>query len=283
MNLRIIIVAVGLLVAVPSAQAQEDGENHWFHRSDLGIRINPIGASMFSDTGFRLNRGGGDDPLYKGARFELGAATGVSPAYVWAGPFIEAIPFAFLKVRASFQPLYYFGTFGAIAEFDGPEADWSPERLDQVEEEDLGEATAGWRFNTVIRFQLKAGPIVAFVESDYAWMSMNVSSEYYEPFYDLLLSPEDEVWTVSAAGGYVFGGELDDGFLLLGARWQEQTTRNTDLARQTATLLWIWDIPDSFWSWGTPRLVGIVGAYLEDEYHEGEPLFAMKLSISLPN
>ena len=265
---------------VEEAAAVEEDEAGWFQRLGLGIRVNPLGISIESDTGYQIPFYDSDSLLLDGSHIDFGLAAAVSPAYAFLGPFIEVIPVAFLKLRVSFQPLFYFGTFGFIYELEGLEADWSPDRLSQIADDGLGSSTMGWRLDTIARLQLKAGPVVIMAESEYVWFSVDAEQPYYEPFYDILMAPDEQVWLLTTVLGYVIGGELDDGFVLLGARWQRQTTKETEIKRQLLTALCIWDIPDAWWSWGDPKLAGIFGLYLEDPYVEHEPHFGTRLVLT---
>lgn len=286
MTIRALLMLVlAGLVSVPTvAQAQsEPEESGWFHRSDLGIRINPLGTSLLSDTGYTVRRTDDSDPLYKGVYADLGVATAFSPAYAWVGPVFQTVPIAFLKLRFAAQGVYYFGTFGAVADFADRDADWSPDAIDLVKDEDRDESALGWLIDSAARFQLRAGAIVGYFEFQYVWITMDTTGPYYEPFFDLLLASEDEIRILTGVFGYIVGGELDDGFLILGARWQGTDTLRTLVERETLAALAVWDIPDDWWAWGNPRVSAVAGVYLQDPWVEGQPFFATKIGVSFSN
>ena len=262
-------------------ETAEDEETAGFvQRLALGIRVNPIGISVDSDTAYTIPFYDSDSFLLDGSHIDMGIAASASPSFILGGPFIEIVPVAFLKLRGSFQPMFYFGTFATIYEFDENDTNWSPDRLDQIKEEGLESSAYGWRADAIARLQVKAGPVVIMGESQYVWVSLDAEKNYYDSNLDLFMAPDEQVWLTTAVAGYVFGGELDDGFLLLGARWQRQATKVTDVSRHLLTALWIWDIPDAWWSWGDPKLVGIFGLYLEDPYVEHEPHFGTRLILT---
>lgn len=273
-----------LLLSMTSAWAAEDGtpegvealvveeESQGFeflHRSALQIRATPLGLSLFSDTGFALSLW--DNPesaLLSNTKLEFGAATSLSPAFGWAGPYVEFVPLAVLRLRVAAQFMGYLGNFGYLYVPDDGN-DWSLDALDQSADQGLGEASTGYLIQGLIQPQIRVGRIVVMAETHFYWISMDVPGNYYEPYFDMLFAPDEFYFFTRPTLGYLIGSDLSEGYVLLGARWERAATSNTELVRDTVGVVVNWKIHKSLMTWGDPSLAGFGGVFI-DHPNRGE-------------
>jgi hypothetical protein len=255
-----------------------EGVGGWFLKTALQLRVNPLGLTLVTDAGYRVPLSDSQSLLLDGTHLDVGLTTQVSPAYAWAGPRIEVVPLAVLVLFASAQRLYYFGTFGYLYELGGLDADWSPERLSQIEDDGLGQTAWGSLVEVGGTLQALLAGVAAQVTTVYRWVWMDVETAYVEPWHDLLLAPHDATWTVTALLGYLL---LDDYHgLLLGGLAEHTLTREGGTKRDVAGLLVLWVVPADWWRWGSAEVAGLVGLYARDPYRKGEPFFGAELSVA---
>jgi hypothetical protein len=264
--------AAGAVAEPPAAEVASPPAPDWYLESSLSARVNPLSLLHWARLGYRWPLLDSPSPFLQDTRFDVAADVSATPAYVSGGAFAEITPLAILKLRASVQRLYYFGTLGCISEL--PDGDWSPERLKALEDADSGRAMPATRMELGALLQAAIGPVVAFVDNAYAWVLTEVDDPYYDPYDDLLLDPTDGIWSINA----VLGVEVTDG-LLLGGRWERLAVQFSGVRRQTVGILAMWDVPASWMSWGSPRVAALVGLYVVDRYRLSEPFGAMELSV----
>lgn len=231
------------------------------HESHLQIRAQPIGLSLLSDTAFRLPLWDSDNDLLADTYVDGGIATALSPAYAWAGPYVELLPVAVLNLRVSAQGKGYFGTFGYLHVPD--DGDWTPDALDETADQGLGQSATGWRVEARATPQMLIGRVVFTGETSVHRMEMDVDEPYYEPYFDLFFEPEDTFLITRPTVGYLFGDDLSEWFFLLGARWERIATRESDVVRNTVGLVWNWQIPEGLVEWGSPTMAGFYGVHID--------------------
>lgn len=250
-----------LLSVMPEAHA-EGGK--LTHQSAFAIRATPIGISLFSDTGYQqpLWRNP-DSALFSNTYIAAGATTSLSPAFAWAGPYVEFLPVAVLKLRASAQFMSFFGNLGYLYRSGEETLDWGSEALANSRSDKLGEASTGWLVLAQATPQIRVGRVVATAETTAHWVQMNMETPYYEPYYDLAFAPSDFFLITRPTVGYLIGQDLSKGYLLLGARWERAMTKETEIVRDTAGVVFSWKIPSTLLSWGNPTLAGFGGVFID--------------------
>jgi hypothetical protein len=249
---------------------------------NVQVRLNPLGLSLLSDFGYRLQLfADSDSMLLQNTRVDFGVSTRVTPAYIWAGPYIEATPVAFLTLRVAMRPLWYFGYYGFIFDgFESRDAQWDQDALDDLEEADVGERTYGLEIDTSATLQLKVGPIAAIYENRYTWYWMQTAGQfYYEPSEDFLLERDDAIWSMTATLGYIIGADPADWFLLVAPRYERHVSRETDFTRQQLGGLLLWKVPRDWIAWGEPRVALLVMNYLEHAMRDGGMYLALQISF----
>lgn len=250
------------------------------HESVLSLRATPIGVNLISDTAYRLELPRTSSPLFQGTYLDAGVSTAVSPAYVWVGPYVEALPIAALRLRASAQYMQYFGLFGFLYVPEGEAKDWSLDRLAESADRNLGTSGSGMIYEARITPQIRVGNVIAFVENRLTWLTMDVESDYYEPFFDLLLAPQEFYWVTRPTVGYLLGSNPSHTYLLLALRWERSVATKTETTRDTAGLVYVWKIPSTWMSWGEPTLSGFGGTFIDHPNRGGlSPYFGTQFTV----
>ena len=244
-----------------SDEESEESDAGLRHASQLQVRAQPVGLSWLSDTAFRVPLWDSDNDLLAGTYLDGGVTTALSPAYGWGGPYIEILPVAVLNLRVATHFKNYFGSFGYLhVDEDG---DWSDEALDHTSDEGLAQSATGWRLEARATPQMLIGRVVITGETSVHRMEMDVDDPYYEPYFDLLFEPEDTFFITRPTVGYLIGSDLSRWFVLVGARWERIVTRESDVVRDTAGLVFNWQMPDSLMDFGDPAIAGFGGVHID--------------------
>lgn len=260
-------IAVGVLLFSSTAWAEtEDPAPELHHQSEVQVRAAPIGLSLFSDTAWRTpiwtDREG---DLFEGTRVDIGGNLAASPAYLWAGPYLEVLPVAALQLRVSVQARGYWGTFGHLyVPTDDPEGEpgvWDDEALDRAWDDGLGQAATGWSAEARATPQFMVDGWAAMVETTYRRISTNVDAPYYEPYIDLLMAPTEHLWVLRPTAGYLFDLDSEHSHLLVGLRWERAIATRAATSRNVVGAVWDWGVPPEILDWGDPRISGFAGAH----------------------
>lgn len=258
------------------------GKGGWHLTLIFESRFIPVGAAIRSDMTWRV-------PLWQGNRgllfdktyVEAGFTGQLSPGSFHPGMTVKVVPIVPLELRVDGQQLRYFGNFGSLAEYDGLDADWSPEQRDRAWSEKLGRHETGWRVTLHATIKAKAGPVVLLAEGKHMWLGVpDVArgNAWYESSSDLLVAREDVVQTVNAnLLGVVYGDPSGDEFLMLGGRYEGWRTIHTAEQRQFVTAAALWRP-----GWSAVRethmtFAALGGVYVDDPYRVGEPYVAFQV------
>ncbi len=277
----VVLLLMGSGVAVAGDSQNEGG---WTHQSNLQVRATPVGVSLFSDTGYRWPVDVGDGPLFEGTGVETGLATSLSPAYGWAGPYIEILPIAVLNLRASVQLMHYWGAFGHLYipsdDADGQPGGWSDGNLDRAWDDGLGQSASGWKLHLEATPQMLIDRWAIQIPSEYHRIDVDVDDPYYEPYLDVLMAPTEDLWITSPTVGYVLGEDPEDSFLLVGIRWERLVATRADITRDTVGLVWNWKLPQGMISPGETSFSGFAGAFVDHPTRGSvAPYLGLELSI----
>jgi hypothetical protein len=261
----------------PVAERSESG---LIITSDLGVRGLPIGLSVFTDIGYRLALFESTSDVLKNTYIDFGATTGLSPAYIWAGGYIEALPVQVLQLRLTAQYLDYWGTFGVPFEFADPQSvEWGIDDLEQADSDGLAEATTGVLLQAQVTPRLKVGNLVITAETSFTHLDMDFDGVYYEPFFDMVLEPRDSFLITRPTIGWVFTMDTLDSWILAGFRWEHAHVYERDYNRELAALLALWKVPPSWVSWGEPKVALVGGWWVDHPARSNEPWIGGQFSF----
>ncbi len=167
--------------------------------------LNPMGAEHRFDVSVRGAIGDQDDIFFRGAHWQTGATSFVSPVYGIGGGFVELAPLSFLVLRgevmgAGVWPIGmnaagHYGVGGYDANVRG----------DALPGDEGGSATglfAGGSATLQGAIEVASGVRVLFAsELGLTYVALGSSSHYYSMKHDLVLAREDLVLTNSTFAG----------------------------------------------------------------------------------
>ena len=254
-------------------------------QADLSVRPIPIGLSVTLEPSYRLKLWDSDNILLANTYVEAGSNTWISPALIWAGAYVEAVPLAILQLRATAYYMKYFGTFGFIyLPADAADPSWTLEDIAESSSQGAGVAASGWSYElkAVPRVRLFDNRFVALADLRYSRISMNVNQVYYEPLYDIILAPEDGMWHIRPmVGGIVYRNDEEKSYLLTALRWERYITQTSAVTRDTLNLLFLWGLPRSWIATGKPRAILQAGFWLNHpQERQWDPFVALQFSMT---
>ena len=271
------LVALVLMAGTAAAEPAEQGLRL---KADTALRAIPVGINVIADAGYRLPLSASDNLLLRKTYLEGGFTGGLSPAYLWAGGYVEALPLALLQLRASAQYMQFFGTFGHLFEPAAGSGDggWSLDALKDRGGITEGKVTSGLMLEGRVTPRLKLGNVVAFAELRFLRLSVeDVEDTWYETYYDILLASTDTMFIARPTAGYLLMAEDPTRtFLLAGARWERTITDKTGITRDLLAALLLWKIPTDWWARGG-QLAFLGGAWL-DHPNRSEPYIAFQFT-----
>ncbi len=233
-----------------STKAAEERDRGFRHESSLQIRVEPPGLKYKGDTAFRLLLKEREHILLGGRYIDTGITTELSPAFLWTGPYVEALPISALKLRASASYTGYFGTFGHLHVSE--EGDGSPEARERTSELGVAQSATGWRIALEATPRILIGRVGIAVDTALYRVAVDVEHTYYEPAYGLMLEPEDTVWEINPTVGYLFGSDPSQRYSLVGLRWERRVVRNTEWEQDKFGIVAMFSVPPELMDWGSP-------------------------------
>lgn len=249
-------------------------------QSSLRVRGIPVGLSLFNDGAWRIPLFDSANMLLKNTYVDAGLTTGLSPAYVWAGGYVSALPVQVLALRFSVQYTGYFGNFGYL--YTPEDADglpWSLEDIERSADDEAGESAGGLLIEAQATPRVKVGDFVVTAETTWTQLDMDVDQPYYEPYFDLLLDPKDSFLITKPTVGWVFTMPSLDSWLLAGFRWERTRVFGQDYKRDLAAALALWKLPGAWLSWGEPKVALVGGWWVNHPNREDTPWFGGQLTF----
>jgi len=267
-----IALLLGVGLAFPASAALR-------HTSALGVRNDRLGLGIFSDTAWRWRLFESEHLLLRDTTLDVGVVSQLSPATLHPGVFVEVVPLAVLKLRASVQRLQYFGWFGGLSSY--PDGDWSQARLNESSREHGGTRTGGYLYDARATLRGKIGRIVLSLEGQRSVFDFEAPGPVHEPVSDLLVGAGDALTQVRATLGFVVYGEVQrPGSLMVAGLHQYFRTDETEVVRHLPGLAVVAKPPTDWWSTGDPTLAVLGGVFAVDPYREGSPYVGGLLTLT---
>lgn len=255
-------------IRLPSLDPTTDSKPYWQLRGIVQGRSNQLGIGSNLEARWRTPLyGGSESLLLKGCYLDVGGIARLSPASLHHALFVDYVPIAPLQFRFDVGRLAYFGLFGTVIEYDGPDADWSPEAMRDRTNPRPGTGLA-WR--AMAKLRLKFGPVVALHEQLVMSFTMNrlsTGTYWYESINDMLVGQRDQIWAMKNTLGYLVYGDLNREFLVVAAHHERYEAFETDVQRQIAGVVSLYR-PRYDW-WGQPKFALLAGAMIEDVHRAG--------------
>jgi len=189
-------------------------------------RVNPLGLED-------QLRAGLQQKLYDHASAALrdnfvffGALPKLNPAFLKFGPAVEIQPASVFNLRVGAELVQWFGSFGYLASFYSPLANWSDTAINQGKDAHRNYVTTGVHYTIEPTVRLKLGPIALVNRFAAEYWDMNLRSGdrvFYEPTLD----------TAVPLRGWVLANDLDVLYLtkfrfIAGVRYSVVAPQYTD-------------------------------------------------------
>jgi hypothetical protein len=155
-------------------------------------RVNPLGLSLEGSGGYKFGLYSSSNVLLAQNFIRPEVKVTISPARLHGGPQVTFQPLSVLGFQGSMQLIRYFGTFGHVQSFVGPNEDWGDSAL--KDRKNNKEASGNFKKASVYLqgkgSGIAGGSFVFKAEYGLFQSSLNLPEGreyYYEPGEDLLL------------------------------------------------------------------------------------------------
>jgi len=232
--------------------------------------VNPVGLQHQLSVGWRWGLSESKNPFLSDAHFAVGVSNTFSPAYDRIELWAELSPLSVLDIKAGFEPVFYFGTFGHLVDFPGYDADFGKAAREAVK--DRAVSRTGVRYHLSPAFKIKLGRLIARSGVELEWWRVDAPGEYfYEPMRDTLLASDGDFAIVSSSQLFY---ELARGpgkrQVLAGIFHDRISVPDApDNRRQRLGPIVLWTLGDKRFGLHEPTLIGSVFSYLTDPSKDG--------------
>jgi hypothetical protein len=97
------------------------------------VRYNPLGLESQKRVVFQRRLRGSESALLRDTFVSGGLSLKLNPAFIKVGPVVEVQPLAVLNVRAAYEFIGYFGSFGNLQSYEDPTFDYSDDARKKTE------------------------------------------------------------------------------------------------------------------------------------------------------
>ncbi|HZI08972.1 MAG TPA: hypothetical protein VE153_01210, partial [Myxococcus sp.] len=164
------------------------------------VRYNPLGVETQNRLMLQKRLFDSESMLLRDTFIGAGASLKLNPAGLKVGPLVEFQPVAMFNLRAGYEYVQFFGTFGFLQSYPGADMDYSDDARDLTK--DQAYSTAGHHFLVEPTVQAKVKSVV--LRSKLGIEYWNVSlRDGGATFYDALLD------TLVPGKGWVFTNDTD--------------------------------------------------------------------------
>lgn len=195
---------LALALLAPSVRAEPPPEHRLYLGSLSIFRLGPLGLETQNRLMMQKRLMDSDSVLFENTFAAGGLSLKLNPAYVKAGPLIELQPIALFHLRAGYEYISYFGSFGYLQSWPEPTTQHSFElsERDLNEAGDLNYVTSGHHLLVEPTVQAKAGPIVIRSKTAIEYWSMSLQNDDLV-FYDATLH------TLVPGQGWIIANDSD--------------------------------------------------------------------------
>jgi hypothetical protein len=164
------------------------------------LRLNPIGLETQNRLVFQRRLMDSQAPLFRDTFVSGAASLKLNPAFLKVGPIIELQPIAVLNIRAGYEFVPYFGSFGFLQSYPNPTIDYRDDARQATEAEAY--STTGHHVLIEPTLQAKVKSVAIRSKLSVEYWAMNVN-EGDTTFYDATLD------THVPANGLILANDTD--------------------------------------------------------------------------
>jgi hypothetical protein len=267
-----------------AAKASPDSAGPDASASDDRLRIKVVGYAAMGPTlgtglldfEYRSTYGKSDNPLFDGLYGQFSAGLTASPAILGFKVQGEWLPLAILRLRASYNALYYTGNdFGLGHGLHFPSVTDSFDEATLKAREGEGNAVLAHRAQFMLTLRFRVGRFIMFNDTELAgWYVPEVDGPgyAYETYYDSLVergTVDGVIMNQTAALYEAWTGEGAANFRA-GIVHEYAHTLGAGFTRSRLGAMILWTPWDELWSMKAPMLVLMPGVTLIDENRQYE-------------
>ncbi|NOJ76975.1 hypothetical protein [Myxococcus xanthus] len=165
------------------------------------LRWNPLGMETQNRLVLQKRMFDGESMLTRDNFVNGAFAIKANPASVKIGPVFEIQPLAIFNLRATYEYVRYFGTFGFLQSYNNPMLDFSDDARDLTE--DAAYSTSGHHYMVEPTLQARFGSFVVRSKASIEYWNVALREGNGASFYDALLD------TLIPGRGWVFTNDTD--------------------------------------------------------------------------
>jgi hypothetical protein len=164
------------------------------------VRLNPLGLETQNRLVFQRRLMESQSLLFRDTFVSGAASLKLNPAFLKVGPIIELQPIAVLNIRAGYEFVPYFGSFGNVQSYPNPTIDYSDDA--RKKSEDRAYSTTGHHvlIEPTLQAKVKSVAIRSKLAVEYWAMNVNAGDT---TFYDATLD------THVPANGLILANDTD--------------------------------------------------------------------------
>jgi hypothetical protein len=152
-----------------------------------GIQLNPLGLLVATQLGYRYRLFNSQSRLLRGSYIQPSLLARVTPAFTNLGASLTVQPIAVLKLTASYQYLWYFGSFNQIFSAADSRAEYHDDRVKDLT--DTAYRGKGHKVTLQASLRAKVGPVAVISDLTAYYHNMQLSrgdTVWYDQFLDVL-------------------------------------------------------------------------------------------------
>lgn len=182
---RMLILFLFLTAGLAPVMSQPVEPGFYLNQSLQG-EINPLGAQLVSKLYYRLPLIKSKKLIWESTKIDLGIQNNLTPAYDFAGVYVDIAPIAVFDVALSAQVAGYYNALGfGFYGLSGPNASYDSSALHALQPQN----TTGYVLSATPTLKAAFGPIVILDSGSINYFKVSGSLAYfYERSYDTVLA-----------------------------------------------------------------------------------------------
>ncbi len=207
------------------------------------------------------------------AYLQAGIGGMISPAIAQASVHLEWMPAAVFTLRFQADVIGYFGTMGALRQFDARPSRWDVDRKDGL----AGHDRTGVAFRTLIQptLALQVSRVILRSQCNLAMYGFTGNGQYFYDYENDSLMARTELLVFNPTYLLIEAWKARrDALLYVGALYDVTYAAVSGVRRQRVGGVIVWQPKDPWGPLDRMRIYVMGGYILEDENRQGEPFLA---------